>query len=433
MRGRRLGGVLGKGRSRFIVAVLTVAGGASLAACGLSGASAPAGHPGTTAPPGSSPAPASAVGTGRAMPTLQSYLGPLRFPGSMSLPFPPTGESAVYIPGLGVVGASPDQRPRPIASETKVMTALIVLRDHPLSGSDGGPVFTMTMKDKIAWLNAAENDDSNVMVEPGERIDERQLLEALLVPSADNAADYLARWDAGSIASFVAKMNAEAAALGLARTRYVDPSGVSPGNVSTAVEQAVLAGVAMANPTLRWIVDHASLSLPVAGRVWNYNPAIGTDGIVGVKSGFIQASQACLVTAAWRSVGSRRILVISSTLDQPLGLGEAALVDEALLEAASAKLVSRTLLVDGQVVGRAVARWDGRTSALRVSGLVTAVGWPGLVLQARITPRRPGTGTALAAGSPIALLRLVGLGGTVTAADLVLDRALPAAPSGWPP
>lgn len=228
-------------------------------------------------------------------------------------------------------------------------------------------------------------------------------------------------------------MNAEASALGLVHTSYVDPSGVGPGNVSTAVEQAALAGVAMANPTLRSIVDHASLSLPVAGRVWNYNPAIGTDGIVGVKSGFIQASQACLVTAAWRSVGSRRVLVISSTLDQPLGLSEAALVDEALLEAASAKLVSRTLLVDGQVVGRAVARWDGRTSALRVSGPVTAVGWPGLVLQVQITPRRLGRATVFTAGSPIGLLEVAGPAGTVAAADVVLDRPLPAAPSGWRP
>jgi D-alanyl-D-alanine carboxypeptidase (penicillin-binding protein 5/6) len=376
-----------------------------------------------------------ASGTGPAIPTLRSELAAVSFPGHVALPFPKTGESAVFVPGIGMVGASPDERPRPMASVTKIMTALLVLRDHPLSGDEGGPVFTMTEQDHLAWISDSENDDSNVMVKKGERIDERQLLEALLIPSADNAANFLATWDAGSLAAFVAKMNAEAKLLGLTGTHYADASGVSPGSVSTARDQAILGGTAMANPTLASIVDNASVVLPVAGRVWNYNPAINVDGIVGVKSGFTQAAQACLVTAAWRHVGSRKVLVVSATLDQPLGLYEAGQVDEALLEATSAALTTRTVLGHYGVVGEARAGWDGRSSDLSLqAGSITIVGWPGLVLEPSIVPirltRRP---RAFAAGSAIATLDLADATGIVAAAELVLDRTLPAAPSGWRP
>jgi len=364
-------------------------------------------------------------GRAPAEPSVRTTLGDVTFPGRLALPLPKTGEGAVYVPGLGFVGSTPNERPVPMASVTKVMTAYIILRDHPLSGSEGGPVFTMTKQDNLDYITASENDESNVFVKAGERIDERQLLEALLLPSADNAADYLARWDAGSLVAFATKMNAEARALGLTGTHYADASGFNPRSVSTARDQAVVAALAMENPVFRSIVDNTSLPLPT-GRVWNYNPAVGVDGIVGVKSGFIQASQACLVTAAWRTVAGHRFLVVSSVLDQPLGLGYAAQVDEALTVSASAALVSRTVLAAGSVVGRAVAR-SGASSPVSVSGgAVSVVGWPGLVLHPAVVPV-PARASRLPAGATVALLELGRPGeAPATAVPLVLDRPLAA-------
>ncbi len=66
-------------------------------------------------------------------------------------------------------------------------------------------------------------------VQPGEELTERQLLNGLLVHSANNFADVLAQWDAGTMPAFVAKMNAAAAALGMAHTHYADASGLDPG------------------------------------------------------------------------------------------------------------------------------------------------------------------------------------------------------------
>ena len=66
-------------------------------------------------------------------------------------------------------------------------------------------------------------------VQPGEKLNERQLLDGLLVHSANNLADVLAQWDAGSIPAFVAKMNATATSLGMTHTHYADASGLDPG------------------------------------------------------------------------------------------------------------------------------------------------------------------------------------------------------------
>ena len=72
----------------------------------------------------------------------------------------------------------------PIASVTKIMTAYLVLKDHPLVGRSNGPVFVMTGKDHQAWIQASEDGDSNIEILTGERLNERQLLQALMIPSA---------------------------------------------------------------------------------------------------------------------------------------------------------------------------------------------------------------------------------------------------------
>jgi D-alanyl-D-alanine carboxypeptidase len=226
----------------------------------------------------------------------------------------------------------------------------------------------MTGKDHEAWIQASDDGDSNIEILTGERLNERQLLQALMIPSADNIADYLATWDAGSVPAFVAKMNAEAVSLGLSGTHYADASGVNPGSRSTAVDMATLASVAMENPELRSIVDEQSIRLPVAGEIWNvYNPAIGVDGIIGVKSGFTDAAQANLVTAAWRVVAGHRELVVSAAVDQPLSLWGVAQEDEALLGAATRELRTMTLVAGRAEVGQAVAAWNHSRRSCSVS------------------------------------------------------------------
>ncbi len=139
-------------------------------------------------------------------------------------------------------------------------------------------------------------------VQAGEALSERQLLNGLMVHSANNFADMLARWDSGTVTAFVVKMNATASGLGMTDTHYADANGLSESSQSSAQDQLRLAMRAMSIPTFAAVVDQPTVTEPVAGVVTNFVQAIGTDGVVGVKSGFTQAAMGCLVLAADRVV-----------------------------------------------------------------------------------------------------------------------------------
>ena len=151
----------------------------------------------------------------------------------------------------------------------------------------------------------------------GERLTERQALEALLLPSANNIAAVLARWDAGSEGRFVVRMNATARWLGMTRTRYTDPSGYDDTTVSTAGDQVRVVERAMRLPVFARIVSTASATLPVAGTVHNTNTLLGREGFVGVKTGSDDAAGGCFAFRAIRRIDGRRTTITGVVLGQP--------------------------------------------------------------------------------------------------------------------
>jgi D-alanyl-D-alanine carboxypeptidase (penicillin-binding protein 5/6) len=205
----------------------------------------------------------------------------------------------------------------PIASVAKVMTAYVVLHDHPLSASGSGPAITVRPPEAAAYPSQVRDGDSLVPVAAGERLTERQALEALLLPSADNMAWILARWDAGSQAAFTARMNAAARRLGMTGTSYTDPSGLDPSTTSTAADQVRLGRAAMRVPALAAIAAMPAAVVPVAGVVRTTNTLLGQDGIAGLKTGSTQAAGGCLLVAAWQEVNGRRTLIVAATFGQP--------------------------------------------------------------------------------------------------------------------
>lgn len=231
--------------------------------------------------------------------------------------WPADGVSAADISGFGVVDGPGATRPVPIASVAKVMTAYVVLHDHPLPADGSGPDIEVQPSEAAAYPSQAREGDSLVPVAAGETLTERQALEALLLPSADNMAWILARWDAGSQAAFVARMNATARRLGLTGTSYTDPSGLDPSTVSTAADQVRLGLAAMRLPALAAIVAMPTAVVPVAGEVRNYNTLLGQDGIAGLKTGSTQAAGGCVVIASWHKAGAHDILIVAATFGQP--------------------------------------------------------------------------------------------------------------------
>jgi len=234
-----------------------------------------------------------------------------------ALSWPAAGASAAGISGTGVIYGPGATRPAPIASVAKVMTAYVILHDHPLTADGSGPDITVQPQEAAAYPAQVRDGDSLVPVVAGETLTERQALAALLLPSADNMAWILARWDAGGQAAFVARMNATARQLGMTDTDYTDPSGLDASTVSTAADQVRLGMAAMRVPALVAIAAMPTATVPVVGLVRNYNTLLGQDGITGLKTGSTHAAGGCVLLAARHQAGGRSALIIAATFGQP--------------------------------------------------------------------------------------------------------------------
>jgi D-alanyl-D-alanine carboxypeptidase (penicillin-binding protein 5/6) len=197
------------------------------------------------------------------------------------------------------------------------MTAYLVLRDHPLAPGEDGPTITLTHDDVRDTNRRDLQEESVVSIAAGEQLTERQALQALLLPSANNIAAVLAQWDAGSADRFVARMNAAARSLGMPHTRYTDPSGYDDATVSTAADQVRIVDRAMRLPVFAGIVATPSATLPVAGTVYNTDTLLGHNGFVGVKTGSDEAAGGCFAFRAIRWIGGKRTTITGVVLGQP--------------------------------------------------------------------------------------------------------------------
>lgn len=200
-----------------------------------------------------------------------------------------------------------DER-RPMASTTKIMTALVVLESADLDATVAVPPKAVGVEGSSVYLFA------------GEQISVRTLLYALMLSSANDAAAALAYHVAGGIAPFAARMNDKAAELGLTNTHFCNPHGLhDDAHYTSARDLARLTAAALANPTFAEIVSTRRYSAPQSGtdaaRLFlNHNRLLRTyEGAIGVKTGFTKASGRCLVSAAERN-GLRLVAV---TLHDP--------------------------------------------------------------------------------------------------------------------
>jgi len=332
-------------------------------------------------------------------------------PGSLHLPWPSQGGAALAVAGTGFVGQAGSDQPAPIASIAKVMTAVVVLHDHPLGAGQPGPTITITPRDVAEYEQDVATQQSVLKVAAGEQLTEVQALEGLLIPSANNIAHVLARWDAGSTAAFVARMNAEAKALGLHHTHFVSPSGLNPGTVSTPADLVRLGEVAMANPVFASIVAMPQVTLPVAGTVENYDYDLDHHGFVGIKTGSDSQAGGCFLFDAVVQTADGRHHVIGAVLGQqtPPIIESALRAAAALVEAIRPELRPVTLLRTGQVVGEVHTPW-GASSPVTAARGVRLEGWPGLRPTLRLEPAH--LGSAVRAGQAVGTLVLTAAGHT---------------------
>ncbi len=350
---------------------------------------------------------------------------------ALSLPWPSTGQSALAISGIGVVGTSGSKSPQPIASLAKMMVAYLILHDHPLGAGQNGPSITVTPADVALYQSDKAGLQSVLPVVAGESLSERQMLEGLLLPSGNNVATMLAQWDAGSLSAFLTKMNAEAKSLGMTQTHYADASGLSAQTISTATDELTLAQAAMADPTFASIVAMPQATLPVAGIVYNVNGFLGRSGIIGIKTGSTSGAGGCFVVAANATVGGRTVLVLGAVLGQG-GLHElntALTAGENLINAARRILTTTQPLKAGDVAATLTVPW-GTPMDLTLPSTPTFIGWQGFAGDERLTPAPSALGKSVAAGTEVATLTVT-LGQQHQTLPLKTSAAIPGPSLVW--
>jgi len=343
--------------------------------------------------------------------------------------WPTGGESALAVSGIGEIGHAGSETPLPIASVAKIMTALLVLEKHPLRADSNGPVVTISASDVATYQQDVLQGQSTAKVAVGEQLSERQLLEALMLPSANNLALVLAQWTAGSTQDFIQMMNKKAQALGMIHTVYTDPSGLLHSTVSTAEDQLKVAAAAMKIPAFRQIVRMPQATLPIAGTVYNVDYALGTDGIIGVKTGSTPHDGGSFVFAAYKTIDGQRVLILGSVLAQGgiSPLTTALTQGETLIQDASQSLTTVKVATTGDPGAQIMALWAQPVTAI-MAQTVSFVGWPGMNVRLDVHANK--LGTQLKAGSIVATVE-VGAGTQTASIPLISQQGISPAPYAW--
>ncbi|MGA5081196.1 D-alanyl-D-alanine carboxypeptidase [Streptomyces griseoincarnatus] len=301
----------------------------------------------------------------------------------VKLPWPDEGQGWMSGDGIGTMDRFGEQKPVAIGSVAKTMTAYIILRDHPLKPGEEGPKIEVDAKAEEEGGYDKAGESTLNTVKAGDFLTEKQALSAVMIPSANNIARLLARWDAGSEEAFVKKMNDTAKELGMTNTTYTDPSGLKETTVSTAEDQTKLGIAAMRNPAMVAITSAASWTDP-SGQYWsNYNELPYTMGAIGIKTGSTTKAGGNLLFAARKKVGGQEVTVVGAILGQHKGpsiLDTVNEVSKPALRAAQDALTSANILKKGTVVGYVDDGLGGRTP-VAVTEDVKAVGWAGLEVE----------------------------------------------------
>jgi D-alanyl-D-alanine carboxypeptidase (penicillin-binding protein 5/6) len=357
-----------------------------------------------------------------------------------TIPAPPVGSFAIATSIDGTVAAHDSTIERPIGSVAKAMTALVVLDALPPAAGAGGPSFTMTAADVGLYRKAVAEGGSNIPVRAGEVLSERELLLALLLPSADNIAETLAVRVSGTRIAFIERLNARAAALGMSHTHFEDPSGLSAATVSTASDLVLLARAVTANAALVELVGTRQAMLPDGTVLRNLDILLADQpGWLGIKTGWTGAAGGCLLFAARQSYASGATVTLwGAVLGQPRMIaGDPAHPELGAAMTAAARAATAAFggyaavdvgALSPSVTGRVSTPWGGRTSVgLGAHGSDVVLVHAGAVMHLSASTLAPAA--PLPPGATVG--HVAGTLGATTITWQVVSRSAVVAPSLW--
>lgn len=341
-------------------------------------------------------------------------------PATAQIAWPAEGSAAVGAVGYsGLLAQHGADAAVPIASMTKTITALVVLAAKPIQKGSEGPTITFTDADVAIFHQVIANGGSWAPVVAGEQLTEKQALQAMLLPSANNYAISLANWAYGSVPAFLTAANAWLDSHGLHDTHLTDPAGLDPGTVSTASDMVDIGKRVLANPVLADVVKTPTITLPGAGTQDNGNKLLGHDGIDGIKTGFTDEAGHCLLFSAKVNVGEHQVTIVG------VELGAASYTElwatvPPLLTSAKDGFHSVALTGATKTFGTYATEW-GASSALVSTAPSSMLVWSNapIAVTTQTAPMRVG-----AAGERIGTVTFT-QGKTVVTRPLTLAKAIP--------
>lgn len=273
----------------------------------------------------------------------------------------------------GVLAATGSTDVLPMASISKVVTALTVLERHPLTLDDHGPAIEMTAQD-VRYFSMFQARGATVKpVSAGIALSQYELLQASLVPSAANYTQSLIIWAFGTEEQFVAAAGEWLAANGLDQTTLVEPTGLDPRNSSTVTDLVELGKIALAHPVIAEIVATPLVHLPGAGLLENSNEILGTHGIDGIKTGTLPEAGACLLFSSDFLVGERSVTIVGVALGGVLHDVQYPQI-QSLVATVQAGFHEVALVTQGEPFGLYTTEW-GETAAAVAAESRTALVW----------------------------------------------------------
>ncbi len=239
-------------------------------------------------------------------------------PAAAETQLPGYGASAIAAIGYdGMLAQAGSTEALPMASITKVVTALTVLDAHPITADDPGPSVTMTSADVAYYRDYIARNGSVAPVRAGYVFTERELLEIMLIDSANNYASTLSVWAFGSTDAYLAAARSWLDRNGLTGITVVDSSGLDPASTGTVSDIVRLGELALENPIVAEIVGTKSIEIHDVGTVKNTNGLIGHDGVDGIKTGTLDSFGANLLFSATIEVGAESIDLVGVVLGGP--------------------------------------------------------------------------------------------------------------------
>jgi len=283
--------------------------------------------------------------------------------------------------------------PRPIASLTKVITALVVLDARPITEGTDGAVITLAPSDTQLVARYAAINGTTAPAPAGRTITQRAVIDLMIVHSANNYSETLALWAFGSVDAYLAAAREWLDAHDLGGIAVADTTGFSPDNTASPRMLLRLARIALADPVVTAAAALPSVTVAGVGTYENRNLLVGLDGVTGLKTGTLRASGSSLLFSAEHtgSTGDHRIVGV--VLNGPTGPQVAADARTLLL---SVRDDYHALVVaeESTVVARYEAPW-GDTAELRLTRGVEDVVWGATTSRSAITapPIQPGVDT----------------------------------------